>query len=402
MARLRRTRTPGASGAWTGRRPGAREGRASGLHRRPSPPPSARRQRLAVGAIWLLGLAALGLVLVLQARLDERRQAQLAVATLRTQMGALPRIALGLDGRPAGAGTQAALAAAERRVVATARSLDRLAGNPDDARLVLREARPLLAVLARANALARSGRLPAATLTLGRALRPGAAGRRLDDTFGAIGARYGRQAAAARAQADVGSALAIVLLLLGFSLTLRRASCLARDKHALLEQTRLDALTDELTGLWNRRKLFADLDELTRRPAGAEPALLGVLDLDGFKVYNDRFGHPAGDALLARMGEALRAALAADGAAYRLGGDEFCVVAHGPDAAAVLERARTTLAERVGGPDVGCSLGTAWIAEDGATPDALLRTADARLYEDKRASRAAPAPVAARVAFAPS
>src|SRR5581483_8402895 len=363
MARLRRTRTPGASGAWTGRRPGAREGRASGLHRRPSPPPSARRQRLAVGAIWLLGLAALGLVLVLQARLDERRQAQLAVATLRTQMGALPRIALGLDGRPAGAGTQAALAAAERRVVATARSLDRLAGNPDDARLVLREARPLLAVLARANALARSGRLPAATPTRRRAVRPGAAGRRLDDTFGAIGARYGRQAAAARAQADVGSALAIVLLLLGFSLTLRRASCLARNKHALLEQTRLDALTDELTGLWNRRKLFGDLD------------------LDGFKVYNDRFGHPAGDALLARMGEALRAALAADGAAYRLGGDEFCVVAYGPDAAAVLERARTTLAERVGGPDVGCSLGTAWIAEDGATPDALLRTADARLYE---------------------
>ncbi len=154
----------------------------------------------------------------------------------------------------------------------------------------------------------------------------------------------------------------------------------------LLEQSRQDALTDELTGLWNRRKLFADLDELLSRPS-EEPAVLGVLDLDGFKAYNDRFGHPAGDTLLARMGRGLKAAVEEAGAAYRLGGDEFCVIASGENADSILEIARATLVERVDRLRISCSLGSARIAA-GSTADELLRDADERLYEEKRSSPA--------------
>ncbi len=87
---------------------------------------------------------------------------------------------------------------------------------------------------------------------------------------------------------------------------------------------RTQALTDALTGLGNRRKLTADLaGELEDRPGGA-PSLLLLFDLDGFKLYNDTFGHLAGDALLSRLAAKLAGAVAGRGDAYRLGGDEFC------------------------------------------------------------------------------
>ena len=69
----------------------------------------------------------------------------------------------------------------------------------------------------------------------------------------------------------------------------------------MLRVSRIEATTDALTGLGNRRKLLADLD--ARRDAAER--LLVLLDLDGFKAYNDAFGHPAGDALLARLGRRL-------------------------------------------------------------------------------------------------
>src|SRR3989475_1632694 len=81
--------------------------------------------------------------------------------------------------------------------------------------------------------------------------------------------------------------------------------------------------TDSLTGLANRRKLMADLEEITD---ARQPTVLVILDLDGFKAYNDTFGHPAGDSLLVRLGQQLQAAVNSDGRAYRLGGDEFCVI----------------------------------------------------------------------------
>lgn len=87
------------------------------------------------------------------------------------------------------------------------------------------------------------------------------------------------------------------------------------------------ANTDGLTGLGNRRKLLADLERHVRTARSGELVVLTLFDLDGFKNYNDTFGHPAGDALL-RLGSALADAVRPfGGQAYRPGGDEFCVLA---------------------------------------------------------------------------
>jgi diguanylate cyclase (GGDEF)-like protein len=345
-----------------------------------------RREHVVVGVIWLLGLASLAAVLVLHDRLDQRRQAQIAVVGLRMQVSTLPKIALGLNAQGNERQTQAELDAGEARLTESIRELDRFAGNHTDSRLLLSEARPLFPLLARANAIASAGQLRLATITLGLSLLPGQDGYRLNETFATIGTRYGHEASSASRLAEIGTVVAILLLLVAVSIVLWRASRLARENHMLAEQSRQDALTDELTGLANRRKLFTDLEELTR-PDVTELALLGVLDLDGFKAYNDRFGHPAGDTLLARLGRELRAAVEGHGSAYRIGGDEFCVIARGPYAEAVLERACATLALPAGGLSITCSLGAARLKVDGSTADELLRKADERLYEHKRSSR---------------
>jgi diguanylate cyclase (GGDEF)-like protein len=114
------------------------------------------------------------------------------------------------------------------------------------------------------------------------------------------------------------------------------------------------------------------------------PASLVLLDLDGFKQYNDRFGHPMGDALLARLGRRLSEAFPHD-RAYRLGGDEFCVLARGSEATIVksAEEAREALTERGAGFEVGCSSGEAIIPREGADAVAAMRLADERLYVRK-------------------
>ena len=83
---------------------------------------------------------------------------------------------------------------------------------------------------------------------------------------------------------------------------------------------------DALTGLGNRRALLADLEREATRASASRPVLMLLFDLNGFKRYNDTFGHPAGDALLARLGRRLAERAEAAGCAYRLGGDEFCVL----------------------------------------------------------------------------
>ena len=81
---------------------------------------------------------------------------------------------------------------------------------------------------------------------------------------------------------------------------------------------------DPLTGLRNRRALVNDLDEQIVDVSPQCPLLLLLFDLNGFKSYNDTYGHPAGDALLTRLGTALTRAVDGRGLAYRMGGDEFC------------------------------------------------------------------------------
>ncbi|HEU5404650.1 MAG TPA: GGDEF domain-containing protein, partial [Gaiellaceae bacterium] len=126
-------------------------------------------------------------------------------------------------------------------------------------------------------------------------------------------------------------AFALVLACGTIVLVLARMMLSFRENAQLLEASRHEALTDALTGLPNRRKLLLDLqDELDRARSG-ERRMLALFDLNGFKDYNDTFGHPAGDALLSRLAAKLAAAAAPLGVAYRMGGDEFCVLSTAPE-----------------------------------------------------------------------
>ena len=114
-----------------------------------------------------------------------------------------------------------------------------------------------------------------------------------------------------------------------------------------------------------------------------------IFDLDGFKGYNDSFGHPAGDALLVRLAEKLAASLGENGAAYRLGGDEFCVVAPvgAGEAEQLIDEACGALSERGEGFAVTSSFGAVVLPDEATDVSSALSLADQRLYGAKHAGR---------------
>jgi two-component system cell cycle response regulator len=184
------------------------------------------------------------------------------------------------------------------------------------------------------------------------------------------------------------------LLAIGFA-TLALAGVLARlivtfrENGALLRQTTDESVTDALTGLANRRRLIADLERAMEVATLDEPWLLAIFDLDGFKGYNDSFGHPAGDALLARLGQKLAEAITGDNRCYRLGGDEFCLLAPGDAmrASELLDASLVALCEKGEGFSVTSSFGVVLIPEQAAEATEALRAADERLYIQKRSKR---------------
>lgn len=173
---------------------------------------------------------------------------------------------------------------------------------------------------------------------------------------------------------------AIATLLLAF---IRMALALeeAEEGRALREI----AITDELTGVGNRREF---LSRLAQTPRDGSIYLL-LLDLDGFKSINDEYGHSAGDTVLREVALRFRSALPQESFLGRLGGDEFGVLLHGDGARAeqLAKRLELSLAtpfyvgERA--LTVQVSIGAAEISE-GANP---LEEADARMYEAKRSAR---------------
>jgi two-component system, cell cycle response regulator len=182
--------------------------------------------------------------------------------------------------------------------------------------------------------------------------------------------------------------LAVGLSTAALTAALIRLSVTHRASRANLVSTRVLARTDYLTGLGNRLALQRALGDALAEPV---PHVLLMLDLDGFKNYNDSYGHPAGDALLARLGARLRTiATAVDGAAYRVGGDEFCVLAAWPAGRSpnpLVERARTALSEEGEGFMIGASAGHAALPGDAEDADEALRVADRRLYAEKNSGR---------------
>ena len=154
-----------------------------------------------------------------------------------------------------------------------------------------------------------------------------------------------------------------------------------RENRRLVEALHTEAISDALTGLGNRRRLMSDLEWLL---AHGESHYLALFDLDGFKSYNDSFGHPAGDALLRQLGGRLAVSVG-PGNAYRLGGDEFCILVPCGDLAAehVVEAARSALSARGEGFNVGASSGHAVLPEEAGTPSEALRIVDQRMYAEK-------------------
>ncbi len=165
----------------------------------------------------------------------------------------------------------------------------------------------------------------------------------------------------------------------------QRLAVLERERDAL----RRDALSDPVTGVANRRSLLARADyEIARHRRAGQTFALVMLDLDGFKQLNDRFGHAAGDDLLRDVAGALRRAMRAQDTVARFGGDEFCVLAPETDAHGT-ERlaAKVSQAVRdvsVGMETVGGSVGVALFPADGRTAAELMHAADERLLEAKR------------------
>jgi len=175
-------------------------------------------------------------------------------------------------------------------------------------------------------------------------------------------------------------------------LTLLAASALAALSVTQTLNLLRAAVRDPLTSLYNRRFFDEHLRAVAERAARAgRPYSIAVLDLDGFKAYNDRYGHGVGDRALAAVGDALRHGFRATDIAARLGGEEFGILlpdCHPQEAAGRLDTFRVLLA----GPGSAAlpetlrfSAGVAGSEEAGSDPEAVGDLADRRMYAGKQA-----------------
>jgi diguanylate cyclase (GGDEF)-like protein len=174
-----------------------------------------------------------------------------------------------------------------------------------------------------------------------------------------------------------------------------------------LEQLRVLAEQDPLTGLPNRRAFMRDLEnEVDRARRYGHPLTLAIGDVDRFKQINDTLGHPVGDSALCAVAETMRACLRASDGAYRLGGDEFALLlpetTH-DEASDVIRRLYAGFRDIAPAAvaDLKMGAGLATLPADGIDAETLIRRADAALYDYKRrrpeaggALAASPAPAA--------
>ncbi len=210
---------------------------------------------------------------------------------------------------------------------------------------------------------------------------------------GAIGAGVVVAAAggAALARASVhplpSTALIVLVPAASVAILVSLRKRLEDERNAL----RASAFSDPLTGVANRRSLLERIDyEIARHARNRRSFTLLMLDLDGFKALNDRFGHPAGDDLLCDVAAALSRVIRDQDTLARVGGDEFCVLAPETDSAGaerLTSRVKPAVARAVAGVDaLGASVGAAVFPDDGKSADALLEAADQRLLGAKRHS----------------
>jgi diguanylate cyclase (GGDEF)-like protein len=159
-----------------------------------------------------------------------------------------------------------------------------------------------------------------------------------------------------------------------------------RENKRLLEQVG----TDDLTGLGSQGRMQRDLARRCGQSA-EQPLSLVLLDLNGFKRYNDTFGHPAGDAMLARLGGQLGKAVGSEGSAYRIGGDEFAVLTACMPSRCheVTKRAAESLTASGRGFELNAAWGAVTIPDEAETPAEAMQLADVRMYAQKESRRIA-------------
>jgi len=175
------------------------------------------------------------------------------------------------------------------------------------------------------------------------------------------------------------------------------------------KKLQVNAVTDPLTGLYNRR-LFAESfeKELNRARRYGLPLGIVILDLHRFKEVNDKYGHPRGDEVLRAAATTLQKALRTSDSAFRIGGDEFALLLPQTDAAQALalsRRIETVFAETLRPLQLAFPVtmdhGVANFPQDGDQSDQLVRVADERLYRLKHANHSRTADGTARPAVAP-
>jgi two-component system cell cycle response regulator len=333
-----------------------------------------------LAATWLLGVVAIGVVIAFEQNADETRRAQTLIAHMRNQesvvLAAAFRPATGNAANLEASRARSALEIAQAKNVfnGSLASLARIGHSDSPAQIQALIRRDFEFIDHIAALVGRNASLEAAR-ALGKSEGRGGLRANLAAMFTRADAKYGAAASRSTRVAYIGTAAAIIALLFAFSLTCYHSATARRRSHD-------DATTDALTGIGNRRKLFADLERAVSSLAGKQTLSLGIFDLDGFKAYNDTFGHPAGDALLERLGHRLAAATADGGDAYRIGGDEFVIVTAAADGERLLAAAQAALTEHGAGFSIGCSRGSTHI-HAGVTPEQALHVADQRLYANK-------------------
>jgi diguanylate cyclase (GGDEF)-like protein len=203
------------------------------------------------------------------------------------------------------------------------------------------------------------------------------ANAQLQRALGDASRAYARKASKTVQQADWGSAVGVAVLL-GLFLVFY-----VRSQQARVFALR-QANSDSLTGLGNRRRLYRDL--AASQLEGTSSTIV-LIDLDGFKQYNDSLGHQAGDELLSTIGVNLEDAIGGGGSAYRLGGDEFLLRLVGrvddSDVAQIINTVRGQVSL-----SVGLSYGTAQLGPREPL-DHAMRHADKMMYENKIRKRLA-------------
>ncbi len=342
------------------------------------------RRRALPAVVVVLALAALAAILTLQSEVSGARDGQLKLARMNRALTELQLLPFQANLHEAASPSVAQSIATDKREVDSTLAGLRAGSEVRSLDLLARPLRQNFLALGKIYAITSSR-----TGIGGRVERLAkdaiASSRRIERTLASASLDYDSKASSADLKAKVGSTATIAILILAFLFLYRGASRARLRAEELARENGDLASTDALTKLGNRRALIDDLRAELADDDREGNLVVALFDLDGFKQYNDTFGHPAGDSLLARLGGRLLAAVAGTGAAYRMGGDEFCVLARLQSAGAepFVKGASEALTETGEGFQIDCSFGLALLPSEASSPEDALQLADRRMYADK-------------------